>query len=365
MNILITNFHLKDGGGHKTYIKSILKKRMGSNFCFFLAAPSSSQLFKDITKKGDIETFNVEFPTKLKELVFIIKSLFKIRKIVKENNIHIAHVNGSPDHKLVAISKLIFRLELKIIRTKHDSFKVNQNFFNSWLYSSSTDKLIVVSRYQFENIIPVYLQKKTLIIPNTVDLSVFYPQARNQELIKKFGIKKSDIVLVSNAGTAIHKGWNFLVDVVSEMPSNKKEKIKIILIGEIPSQETIEKYVLSKEMEKVVFFVGYLDDVRPYISIGDIGFVLSSSVETISYACREMMAMGKPVIVSDYAGLPENITDKVDGWVVNTCNKNELTQILTHINSSEIKALSYSALKRAQKEFGDESLIFKYKKIYK
>jgi glycosyltransferase involved in cell wall biosynthesis len=48
----------------------------------------------------------------------------------------------------------------------------------------------------------------------------------------------------------------------------------------------------------------------------DVGFVLSSEMETISFACREMMAMGVPVIVSNAGGLAENVYPGLDGWVV-------------------------------------------------
>ena len=45
------------------------------------------------------------------------------------------------------------------------------------------------------------------------------------------------------------------------------------------------------------------------------GFVLSYR-EALSFACREIMGLGLPALVSDAGGLPENVTDGVDGWVV-------------------------------------------------
>ncbi|MCC3262472.1 glycosyltransferase, partial [Paenibacillus polymyxa] len=57
-------------------------------------------------------------------------------------------------------------------------------------------------------------------------------------------------------------------------------------------------------------------DVRSFVAALDVGFVLSSEMETISFACREMMAMGVPVIVSNAGGLAENVHAGLDSWVV-------------------------------------------------
>ncbi|MNI53113.1 D-inositol 3-phosphate glycosyltransferase [compost metagenome] len=38
--------------------------------------------------------------------------------------------------------------------------------------------------------------------------------------------------------------------------------------------------------------------------------------EALSFACREIMALGLPALVSNAGGLPENVTDGVDGWIV-------------------------------------------------
>ena len=68
MNILITNFHLKDGGGHKTYIKSILKKSLQIQNRFFLATPKNSSLYLDQLENKENILFDIEFPSKPREI---------------------------------------------------------------------------------------------------------------------------------------------------------------------------------------------------------------------------------------------------------------------------------------------------------
>ena len=108
-----------------------------------------------------------------------------------------------------------------------------------------------------------------------------------------------------------------------------------------------------------------LKDTREIVSLADIGFVLSYGVETISYACREMMSMGKPVLASDYAGLPENIDDGINGWIVKTYDVNSIFSKLKEIlrNIDGLDRFSLSARKKAEKYFGLEklALLIKYR----
>ncbi len=100
-----------------------------------------------------------------------------------------------------------------------------------------------------------------------------------------------------------------------------------------------------------------MDDVREVVSIADIGFVLSIGVETISFACREMMAMGKPVIVSNYAGLSENIDNNHDGWVVQKSSVIQIQKFLLKLDKLDLQQYSHMAKQRAEKWFGLDKFV--------
>jgi len=195
----------------------------------------------------------------------------------------------------------------------------------------------VVSDYQFRSVITdSSLKKKTIVIKNGVDINHFSPSKGSDALKIKLGISKNDFVLVSTAGTAHHKGWLFLAEAIETLDESLRNSIKVILLGNKPSDE-----ILNKNYIKGFIFSGLVEDVRPYVAIADVGFVLSYKVETISYACREMMSMGKPVIVSNFSGLPENINNGINGWIVDAQNIRELrNKILEIINLKDIKAIS-------------------------
>jgi len=364
MNILYTNFHPGNGGGHTTYLTYLFNGVLSQGINAFIAVPKVSKLNKDLKQNHPNKVFDLDFPGKPKEILNIIKNIKKLKHIITKKQIDIVHVNGTPDHKVVLLCKWFYKLNFRIVRTKHDSFKIKQNWFANKLYGKYTDQMIVVSNFQYSHIITSDLQEKTSVIHNGIDLDYFQPREKSKALIKQLNIQDKDIVFVSVAGTALHKGWQFLVEATSRLDDELRNRVKIVLVGNSPTNEIVEQYINQLNMEDNVIFTGFMDDVREAVSIADIGFVLSIGVETISFACREMMAMGKPVLVSDYAGLSENINNNQDGWIVEQKSSSQIQKFLQKIEELDLSKLSNSANKKARQNFGLYKFINKTIQVY-
>jgi len=70
--------------------------------------------------------------------------------------------------------------------------------------------------------------------------------------------------------------------------------------------------------------------VRYVLAAGDLGFVLSYK-EALSFACRELMALGLPVLVTRVGGLPENLIENESGWIVPAKSPAQIALILAKI----------------------------------
>ena len=363
MNILYTNFHPGNGGGHTTYLTYLFNGVISQGINAFIAAPKVSKLNQDLKKNHSNRVFDLDFPGKPKEIVNIIKNIKKLKAVIIKNNIDIVHVNGTPDHKVVMLCKWFYKLNFRIIRTKHDSFKIKQDWFANKLYGKYTDQMIVVSRFQYDHVITNDLQNKTTVIHNGIDLEYFQPREKSKNLIKQFNIQDKDIVFVSVAGTALHKGWQFLVEAASRLDDELRSRIKIIVVGNSPKNEIIEQYINQFNMQDNVIFTGFIDDVREVISIADIGFVLSQ-YEALSIACREMMAMGKPVLISNVGGLIENINNNQDGWIIKQKSTDEAQEFLQKIEKLDLVNFSKLAIQKSGEKFGLRYFLDKTIELY-
>ena len=65
----------------------------------------------------------------------------------------------------------------------------------------------------------------------------------------------------------------------------------------------------------------------------DVLVIPSISPETFSLVAREALSLGKPVIASRIGALPEAVIDRVNGYVFEPGNEQELTEILRRIGN--------------------------------
>lgn len=366
MNILYTNFHVSPSiGGHTAYISRLICG-LKSRHSIYLAAPGSSALFQTVQTLPDVQAFEQLFPNKLAQIPTALKSL---REIFTTVAFDIVHVNGTADHRLVMLALLGKKKRPSIVFTKHNDHPIHS--FGSKLRAKyGTDHAIAVCDFVgtlLEN--SPYKKAGITTIFNGIDTNYFNSEdSTNIEAIREefFGKENSKkIILGSNAGTATYKGWIDLVQALSYLDPNQANLFHIAIAGAEPPKELVHK-VNQLGMAEHFTYIGNLVDVRPFLSAIDIGFVLSHRVETISFACREMMAMCKPVIVTNHAGLPENINHNVDGWIVDRTNPARIAELLTSILDGKFNLSDMGKAARTKSEisFGEETFISMTEKVY-
>jgi glycosyltransferase involved in cell wall biosynthesis len=81
----------------------------------------------------------------------------------------------------------------------------------------------------------------------------------------------------------------------------------------------------------------------------DVGFVLSYQ-EALSFACREMMALGLPALVTRVGGLPENLTEGENGWIVEVRDTSGMTEVLRQIADQPERLRQFGAAARRHAE---------------
>jgi L-malate glycosyltransferase len=313
--ILLTNFHLGTGGGHRTYLLSLLKSPLAEQFDLALACPASSSI-NSLARANGNTVFDQYFPGSLKNLFQVIASMRSLERIHRQFPFDIIHCNGSRDHWIVIYWKIFYRRTAKIIRARHGVKKIGRDFFHDWAYRKATALNIFVSRGMIPLCEPPGESRleSARVISNGIDTEYFTPRKKDRELAAQLGIGDSDFVIGSNAGLGTHKRVDLMLKAALELPN--REHLKILLLGEKRSGGLYLQIAQRLGLEKNVICDGMFDDVRPYLALLDLGFVLSDAIETSSYAAKEMMAMGVPLICTRFSGLPENVDEGKSGFLI-------------------------------------------------
>jgi glycosyltransferase involved in cell wall biosynthesis len=366
IKICYTNSHGADGGGHTTYILS-LARALGTGHEISVIAPDTSRLYQEAGQIPYVRRHTLRFRTRL---LSMLRDALRMRAILRHERYDIVHVNLSSDHRCVMLASLgLGRKRPRIVFTKHNSLAAS-SFGNTLRALLATSRVICVSdstRTQLEH--TAYRRCGLHVVRNGVDLAHYAPwnadaaaQARRHWL---GDLPRGTLVVGSNAGVAPYKCWLDMVRAVASLPPAMRLRVFVMLAGQ-PFQDNERAEIKSLGMSGQVIHAGFLHDVRPFIAALDLGFVLSSRVETISFACREMMAMGKPVIVSNAGGLPENISPGQDGWVVPQQAPAAVAAVLRTVldDPGGLTAMSQAARAKSEAEFGLERFTRETLRVY-
>lgn len=368
MKICYTNFHQADGGGHTTYVLS-LARALSSRHEICVVAPRTSRLYQEAGQIPGVHRFALGFSSRL---LGMLREALRLRALLRRERFDVVHVNGSADHRCVTLAALDLGPQSPhVVYTKHNDYPVAG--IGNWLRARlMTDRVICVSRdtrRRLEH--SPYSRCGLCVVCNGVSVARYAPwdaaeAARMRRQLVPAQAPEDALVLGSNAGTPWYKGWLDMVRAVASLPEPLRRRTFVLLAGQ-PLKVWQHAEIEALGMSGQVIHAGLLHDVRPFIAAIDVGFVLSHKVETISFACREMMAMGKPVIVSDHGGLIENVTPGRDGWIVPRRSPAAVAAVLReiHAHRDRLAGMGEAARAKSVAEFGLDRFVRSTERVYR
>lgn len=146
------------------------------------------------------------------------------------------------------------------------------------------------------------------VIQNGVDLRRFSSRSVTEwrdRTRSMLGFGLSDYVVGLCAHFRPQKNHCQLIDAIRILRS-RGYPVKGLLVGNGPTQASVEQYVKESGLQEHIVFAGIQEDVRPYTSAFDVG-VLCSIYEAASLVALEMMAMGLPVVLSNVGNAAEMV----------------------------------------------------------
>ena len=128
----------------------------------------------------------------------------------------------------------------------------------------------------------------------------------------------------------------YLIKSVSYLPNEIKKDLKVIIIGDGKEKIYLEKLCRKLDLEDIFDFIGIInrDKIPYYYSIADI-FVLPSLSEGRPVVIYEAMASECTIVASNVGGIPEQIKDGYNGFLVNSRDSNALSDKIRYLLENE------------------------------
>ncbi len=115
---------------------------------------------------------------------------------------------------------------------------------------------------------------------------------------------------------AEQKGQLLLVEA-AQILAREGRRFEIVLIGDGPMRSEIQSFIEKNNLPDMVKLAGWMtsDRVREEI-LASRAVVLPSFAEGLPVVIMEALALGRPVISTSIAGIPELLEDGKSGWLV-------------------------------------------------
>jgi len=268
-----------------------------------------------------------------------------------------ARKRGGPPHVLTYHCDL----ELKVPLGRLAVSLYNLTFFN-WT-TKYVDAGIVTTRGYGATSRSVW-DKRSFVIPNAVDATVFNPNNSGDEIRRRYQL--GDAPLMLYVGRLVHhKGIEHLVESLVHLP----KEVKLLVVGSGPSTDYFKRRALECGVFDRAVFTGRVpfDDLPKCYAAADV-FILPSvsRLEAFGIVALEAMASSTPVVVSNIPGVNEVIEDGVHGFVAKPMSPRDIASKVYIILNDRAKATRMGEMgrKRVEEKFTMGSVAMQVERAY-
>ncbi len=225
-----------------------------------------------------------------------------------------------------------------------------------------SDGVTAISNYLREVTLREFdIHRPVDLIPNFVNCEVFIP-GNGKRRREEFAPKGEKIL----AHLSNFRPVKRIPDVIEIFARVRREiPAKLLMIGDGPDRMTAEWMARDNKITSDVIFLGKQNQVQDLLACADV-LLLPSELESFGLAALEGMACGVPAVCSRVGGVPEVITDGVEGYLVPSRDVQTMAARALEILSSpeKQKEMSQAARQRALRQFCTEKIIPLYEDLY-
>lgn len=182
---------------------------------------------------------------------------------------------------------------------------------------------------------------------------------------EELGIRDGQTVVGINARLEACKDHACFLRAAERL-HRRSNRYFFLIVGDGSLRKELEAEAERRGLRARVAFVGFVEDVSPFVNLMDIHVNCSVGTETSSLAISEAMSVGVPTIASDYGGNPYMVRDGENGFLFPKGNDKALAACIEKLSSSPAlyARLSQNAKNRFEHELNAESMTKKTERLY-
>lgn len=315
-----------DQGGLELYFISLINYFLDKDNMYSVTRNNSF-----ISEKMKIKNISIE----KNNFLNIFKNVKRLTAFVEKNNIDIIHVSWTKDLFLSALIKVFSSRHLKIIYYRQMKLtRKKSDLYHKFIYKN-VDLVLTITE-KLSNECNKYLPLKS----NQIDIlkygikSIDNHSYNKDKTYDKFGLDKSKYTIGVFSRIEEQKGQHLLIEAMNLLYD---KNIQLVIVGHCMDHDYMSNIRMKCDqynLDDRVFFIPFTEHPQEIMSTIDL-IVLPTYEETFGLIVIEGMMAKTPVIGSNAGGVPEIITDGINGLLFHTRSSSDLAEKIHAICKSD------------------------------
>lgn len=360
-----------DIGGAKTHVITLLNALQ--EYCDVeLVCLSDGVFYQDALKAGITSRLIVQHSR------FDLSIMKKLQHFLKETSTDILHCHGARANFIARLLKP--KVAIPFVTTIHSD--IEHDFDQSFIKRIIFTNLNKWGLKTFDHYFPVTNTFRSLLVSQNFDrrkLHVIYNGIKIPDNIQtkskidtfpytELNISPKPNTMIFGTATRFHpvKGIDILLKACKILKDMNSDFILLIAgIGDEKYRLKYEAYVEKENLEKHVFFLGFLNDIHIFYDTIDVNLLTSYS-ESFPYALLEGGIHALPTIASRAGGVVEMIEDKISGLLFDVGDYESLAKKMNQVITSPAKAekLGHNFKSKIINDFSDIAMAKRHFQLY-
>jgi glycosyltransferase involved in cell wall biosynthesis len=249
------------------------------------------------------------------------------------------------------------------VRTRHLNIPLRRNIFNFVHYLP--DLYITCGENMRHTLVDEcgFSADRVVSIPTGVDKR-FFDLQRDLGERARYGLD-AHVPVVVNVGILRRvKGHEVMLKAAKAVLQSIPEA-RFLIVGDGPLRQALEKMAEELGIGEAVIFTGFVEDVAGIYASADAA-VLSSWSEGLPQSMLQAMAAGVPVVATGVGGIPEVITDGLNGILVKAGDDRAMAAGMVRVlrEKNFARDMATKARKTVREEHSLDRMLLKTERTY-
>jgi glycosyltransferase involved in cell wall biosynthesis len=325
-----------------------------------IAAPTESRIFEEASRHGvPVRALPIRKKT--------LHGLRAMRALLTSMAPSVVNTHSSTDTWTVALASVGLRDAPPLVRTRHISAPIPDNFTSRWLYRRATASVVTTGEaLRLQVIREVGLDAdRVTSVPTGIDLERFSPGDRlaARRALSIPGLPEQGVIIGIVATLRSWKGHRYLVDA---MTGQGLELAHLLIVGDGPGRDNLTAQIAATGQQRRATMAGNQADVVPWLRAMDIFVLPSYANEGVPQALMQAMATGIPVVTTAVGAIGELVRPDDTGLVVTTQDVPAIQTALRRLmgDAALRERLSGAALSHVRKHCSQENMLERMEAVF-